>query len=473
MNARIPAWAGSRTTYTWLLALNALALLAMGWKSWGGTGVDEFTYLALAKGILNGHYSQWLTFDPPIPDTFRTPGYPLYIACFTGLTTWWKPLMTVVQGAMYITGCYLVMRVNDRWGGGTLGRNIVLLLLLVSVNVTPWIFVVTPEIPVLFCMAVLLWVDVEHPRPGPWRALGIGLLLGFIFQCRPVYLLFPIARLVFSWWYQRRSLSWGTHAITLAVFGATLLPFAFWNKAHHGVFSVTPIEGGGGVFNLGYWCGRIPGYPKERAFENFISDEMVRFIPEERLAEERRAYETEWDGLEERIAPLLTARDSAMRDSVGGRPNISYTYNTRYTLERERRLKEITLKDIGEHPGYFVAFKAYSAVRLWVVGIDRSRFEQASTVGKAGMIGAFALTLSMFVAVIALPILAVRRRKLSLPTLYPAVLWVVYTGLIHIPFVIQTRYTSSVRPILYLLIAVSVSALLATPAKTASTSDKP
>jgi hypothetical protein len=275
------------------------------------------------------------------------------------------------------------------------------------------------------------------------------------------------------WWHQRPTMPWVPQLITLCVFGITLLPFAFWNRSHHGVFSVTPIEGGGGVFNLGYWCGRIPGYPKERAFENFVSDEMIAFVPTEELAHERKEYEREWDSLEASIAPLLTARDSAMRDSIAGRPCISYSYNSRYALAREKAIKANTIRDIGQHPFYYLAFKAYTAVRLWVVGIDRARFEQAGTIGKIGMAGAFLFTLTTFLTVIMFTWRALRRRRLSIALVHPALLWVVYTGLIHVPFAIQTRYTSSARPIFHLLIAISAAALFVKENTAAQQQEKP
>jgi hypothetical protein len=244
------------------------------------------------------------------------------------------------------------------------------------------------------------------------------------------------------------------------MFASTLVPYALWNRANHGVFTPTPLEGGGGVFNLGYWCGRIPGYPKERAFENFVSDEMVRFVPASELANDRFAYEREWDAIDARLAPLLTRRDSAMRAIIAGRPSICYSHNTRYTLERERLLKDRTLSDIGEHPVYYFAWKCYSAVRLWVVGVDRGRFAASGWGARAGMVAAFLFTLAVLVGGITFLWKAHRRGNLPTIETWPALLWVVYTTAIHLPFVIQTRYTSSARPVLLMLMAASACALV-------------
>ncbi len=449
----------SRTTYLLLLALSGLTITVIGMTCIGVKGVDELSYVALAEGILHGHYSQWLQFDPPIPDTFRTPGYPLYVAAFIGLFDFWRPAMIGTQLLMYVAGLHLMFKVMDRWNTGLVGRNLLLLLLLPSANVTSLIFMVTPEIPVFFCIAVLVYVDVVKRPSDPLSAVGVGLLLGFIFQCRPVYLLFPLIRTLITWWNDKKRYVWGIHLLTMAVFIGTLLPFALWNRAHHGILSPTPLEGGGGVFNLGYWCGRLPGLPKERSFENFIADEMIRFVPASSLATERAAYEQEWDSIDAQVAPLLTSRDSLMRAIINGRPNICYSYNSRFVIARERVIKQRTLMDIKAHPGYYLAFKAYSAVRLWVVGVDRGRFSAAGPVGRILLIAAFLFTFILFAGAIYSISRSVRWGMLRTAEIAHPLAWVLYTGFIYVPFVIQTRYTSSVRAILYMVMAAAMTKL--------------
>jgi hypothetical protein len=132
MVTKLFALLGDSFTYRTLLALTGLMLALVGWRSIGGAGVDEFSYIALADGMLSGSYSQWLTFDPPIPDTFRTPGYPLYIAFFRGLFPAWRWVMIAAQVAMYLGGIALLFRILDHWRCGLAGRSLLLLLLLPS-----------------------------------------------------------------------------------------------------------------------------------------------------------------------------------------------------------------------------------------------------------------------------------------------------------------------------------------------------
>lgn len=49
------------------------------------------------------------------------------------------------------------------------------------------------------------------------------------------------------------------NGIMLAVFGATVLPYALWNWSNHGVFKATPLEGAGSYMHIGYRGGNT-GY---------------------------------------------------------------------------------------------------------------------------------------------------------------------------------------------------------------------
>lgn len=459
MMGKLAAFLGSKRLYHALLGVLIGGLLAGIWFAREAQGVDQFSYVMLAKGILHGYFSQWWDQAVPIPDTFRTPGYPLYIAGSLWLFGTWRALVAV-QLIMFLLALHLTFRTLDRYTPGLVARNVLLLLLLPSVNVTVLIYVVSPEIPVLFGLAVLLWADPFH-RPIRWyHAIGLGLIAAFIFQCRPIFLLFPFARLLADVWYRRTEIQWGTQAIALGTFVCMLLPFGFWNKANHGVFKVTPLEGGAGVFNLGYWCGRIPAYNERRYFWNFTADEMVRFVPKDQVPVEIAAYEREWDAIDAKIAPHFTPADSAMIAFAQRSHDRTYTFNTAYVLVREKAIMRHTLADIADHPGYYAAFKAYTLVRSWVVGIDRTRFEEGSTLQRAKLAAPFLFSMFAFLAALILVPWAHRKKLLRLRDTYPLVLVLVYWGVVHVPFAIQTRYTTSVRLVMYGLIGVAVSALL-------------
>ena len=456
---KIAAFLGSKRLYHVLLALTAASLLLVQWFWWNAEGVDQFSYMGLAKGILHGHFSQWWDMSVPIPDTFRTPGYPLYVAAALALFGTWRAL-AVVQLAMYITSLHFTFRTMERYVAGYVPRNVLLLLLLPSVNVSSLVFVVSPEIPVMFCLSILLWADPMRKRTRWFAAIGLGLIAGFVFQCRPVFLLFPFLRLVLDLWFRRNDFVWQTHTLVIGTFITTLLPFGFWNKEHHGVFKVTPLESGAGVFNLGYWAGRIPDYEERRYFWNFTADEMVRFVPKDSVAAEIAAYNREWDSIDSASAHAFTAGDSLMISIAKRSSDRTFTFNGAYVLAREKAVMHHTWRDIAQHPLYYLTFKAYSAVRLWVVGIDRTRFEEGGMIERSKLTLPFLFSLVTFLAMVILVPLAYRFGGLSLRDTYPLVVLLVYWGSIHVPFTIQTRYTTSLRMVMYGLIGMAIAVLL-------------
>lgn len=460
MRDRVLALLGSRRTYLGLIALNVLigGALVLNIVRRAGTGADAHSYLGLAQGILHGHYSMYWDLPHPFPDTFRAPGYPLYLAVFIGLFGTWR-WAGLLQAALFVLCVHVSFKTMSRFGFGLAARNVFLLLLLSSQNVVMYVPLVNPEIPALACLTLMTLFDPLYRRPRWSTGIGLGLLAGFAFQCRPIFLLLPFARFAFDLLFFRKDIQWRTSGLLLGTFLITLLPFSFWNLTNHGVFRPTPLEGGGGVFQMGYWSGRIPDYHQHRYWGNFTGDEMIRFVPADSIPANIRAYEREWDGIDSALAPLLAAADTDMLAHYVEYVN-EKTFNARYTLERERILKRLTAQHMLEHPVYTVAFKCYTAVRLWVIGIDRGEFLRAGIKGKVPLVLPFLVTFLQFaLAVVAIP-LALRRRLLERRDLHPMLFVVLYGWLISVPFTIQSRYTVPLRFLFFILVAMATVALL-------------
>jgi hypothetical protein len=459
-----------RRTYHVLLVLNALMALGIC-LGFGHHGEGDWdTYHGLALGILNGEYSFWWPLQQYIPDTFRTPGYPLYIATVIHVFGTWKA-MTFLQFGMYAASVYLMLKCIERLGGDLLAKNIALLLLLPSINVPFYIGTMLPEIPVMVCLMALCWIWTKQERT--WLdALGMGALYAFVFQCRPIFLLFPFCILACDILFKRGRIHWMKEITALVIFGLSLVPFGLWNQRNHGVFSVKPLEGGGGVFHTGYWAGRIPNYQEQRYWGNTTGDEIFDFVPFDDRQKEIAAFNAEWDSIDARLAPFLTHQDTVMLDSIASIGPVCRTWSTQYTLEREKILVAQTLKNIREHPGYYFTFKAYSAMRLWVIGIMREDFRNADAKGRLIILYPTLMTLTIFLmAIITVPIALVKKR-ITLRTTYPLILLLLYYTIIHTPFTIQARYTTSVRLVLYMLMGLAIAALLRKAAQRGSGTDR-
>jgi len=240
-----------------LLALNLLVAVAVLIVFHGATGGDARSYFSLADGILHGRYSMWWFLPVDVPDTFRNPGYPLFLAPFRYFTTSVLP-MQVAQLVLYAGAVLLTLRIIGRLGGGVAARNLFLLILLPSINMPYFIPAIFPEIPTLALITAFVWLDVEG-KEGWKKAVLLAALAGAAFQMRSSILLLPALWIVARWVFQRDKAKLGANLVFLCAFGLTLLPYSLWNYAHHGVFKPTPLEGGGGVAHMGWWSGKIPG----------------------------------------------------------------------------------------------------------------------------------------------------------------------------------------------------------------------
>jgi hypothetical protein len=175
-------------------------------------------------------------------------------------------------------------------------------------------------------------------------------------------------------------------------------------------------------------------------------------------------YEREWVAMKAELDPLLTAKDSAMLAAMQHLPHPAEgTYNTAYTLKREQLLFRSTMEHYKADPLYVLAYKSYSAVRLWVIGIQRQEFLKASMMGRLQMVYATASTGLMFLLSVILLPLAYRRGVLSLRTTWPFLAYLAYFGLLHVPFTIQARYTTSVRFLMFALLALAIGRLWRRP----------
>jgi len=177
------------------------------------------------------------------------------------------------------------------------------------------------------------------------------------------------------------------------------------------------------------------------------------------------AFNAEWGRITASIDPLLTTVDSVMLDSLQTQPGLFRTYNTAFTTAREHLLWQATMAHVRAEPGYTLRYKLYSAVRLWVTGVQVDEFKKASPVGKIVLLYPFLITLLVLLAaVVIVPIAFLRHRGLA-ATCLPLVIWLVYFGVVHIPFVIQARYTMPVRLLLFALIAICAERLWSSSAR--------
>ncbi len=471
--ARLLQFLDQRRTFRALLILNVLMVLVTLWMSRNSMLSDGWSYLNLAEGILHGKYSMWWVLDGYYPDTFRAPGYPFFIACCLKLFGTWKAVK-VVNFVLYWVALYYALRTIEHLDPRRSTRSIFLLLLLPMVNIPFYINQLYTEIPVL---AGLTFLMDAYLRMGRWsilRAAIAGLLMGFLILCKPMLVAFPFGMLVLTWWFGRSGSDVRGQLVMLGMCTVSLLPYGLWSLEHHGVFKVTPIQGGSGYMHFAYWCGKMPAYQDTISLRNFTGDELIRFTPEDSVPANIASFEQEWAGVNAQLAPLLTREDSVMMASWDRLPYAAEpTYNTAYALMREKLLGRLALQHMLHDPWYTLGYKAYTAVRLWVIGIQRQDFARASLSSRVQMLYATLSTLFNFLLALVLLPWAYLRGILPLRTTWPLLATVLYVWLLHIPFTIQARYTVCARFALFVLMALALTGFLQRAAARRNTLGRP
>lgn len=473
---RVAAWLGSARLFWTLAGVNLLIAVAVAVATAHTLNLDDrSSYLGLAEGLRYGRYSAWYFLPDYLPDTFRNPGYPLFLFLLqsVGLA---EQGIHAVQVGLYLATVGLIVRVAAQCEPGPnswLARNVFLLLLIPNIQLAYLAAYIYPEVLVAFSIA--LYGTVALTWPTGWkRTVTLGLVAGLVFQLRPVFIFFPLAQVLLDFWQSRGrhwAYSWGQAAALLLVFGSTMLPYAFWNHRHHGVFKPTSLEGGAGVMQIGFWALRMPGYAEGRYWGNRMGDEVISFAAPATVPAHIAAFNREWDLIDAQSIPLMTARDRRYKALMHhylppARPEYGYlfpTYSSAYTLRREQLLMQANVADILREPGYYLKTRLYTLVRLWVTGIQRPAWQAAATplVKIKIVYPALVSGLTFLLAVLGIA-WGVRRRGVRdcLPTWRFTLALVAYFGLVHLPFAIQARYTVPVRLWLLLVVALAASAWL-------------
>ncbi|MBI3300122.1 MAG: glycosyltransferase family 39 protein [Elusimicrobia bacterium] len=224
--------------------------------------IDGVGYLALAGNMLDhGVFSTGP--EPFVPNTFRTPGYPLFLAPFVALFD--APVLPAALAQCLIgaaTAVLLWRWLEPRWGrlAAAVGA-LAVALDLVTIFHTPMLLSETVFVFLVVAAFVRTWDQIE--RPGLKGAALCGLLWGVGALVRPLSFHLPVA-LVWVWRRDRK-------AAACFLLAAYLLPGA-WMARNFRATGVSAFSGVGGVAMLSYMAAgieslRLGGTVKERDLE--------------------------------------------------------------------------------------------------------------------------------------------------------------------------------------------------------------
>lgn len=460
----------SPTSKTQALRIGALLLLncASGIIAWRMGSAQPFPdakgYVLMSEGLRHGQFSSWYFLEGGPPETLRMPGYPLFLAAVRSLSQA-PAFLTLVQLSLHFaalaTCAWMVLRTTRSF------RSLEFFLLFSALNIQiPFLTGFTGSDSLTATVTTVYASVFVTQREFRW-GIVLGLLGGIGFQLRPALLLLPFVLTGAILLWDRKRL---TQAVVhLAVFGVTLLPFGVWNLRSHGVFRVTPIEGGAGAAHLGYWNFRVPGGYADRFYwgNAFIEDLLNPFAPSpEAGAAAITEYEAEWSEINATIEGLETPDDRALQARMRGElnPGIIATRNSRYTLARERALWARVLARGTEDPIFYLKTRAYTVLRSYFTGINAVAWRDAKTNPEYAKLLAPTLLQLVFILgglALSLATAMYRGRRFPIEARYLLTL-VLYFGFVHAPFVIGSRYTMPAHLSLLAVVAMIAGGVRAT-----------
>lgn len=409
---------------------------------------DHFTYLYYVKGLHQGRYSYWYFLKDYIPDTFRNPGYTFFLF-FLSYINDSVLFIKIVQLVLLFLSIILMLKIIDYYDKCLVLKNLFLILVCINFVVLSYPAFIYPESLMIFLMSLLVFIELRMDNASWKKHVFLALLYGYCFQVRPVILFIPLVRFLY-YLYQHNKVSIIKNVAFIIIFIATLLPYGFWNLKHHHQFKMTPLEGGGGVLYLGYWSPKMINYMENKYWLNItFEDAFINFVDKKEVPNNIKRFNNEWDSLEQVCSQYLTPLDIARLDTMKKYPDLFVTYNTKYTLEREKILKKLAIQHYLEDWQYGLKLKVYSFFRLWFTGLPVKEETGNHLLSSIGLIFAFPSTFITLLLFLGYLIFCFIKRRKIVYTLALPLLLCLYFDVLHIPFALQSRYTIPVR-MLYL-----------------------
>jgi len=277
--------------------------VAVGYAWRRGGAIDHFALASVDGGEFTRIASNWVdsfaySQSPSAPyesDTWRTPGYPLFLAGVMTIAGSSPVVLVVAQQLVAVLSAWLFFVVARRRLGRTAATVASLLWILEPFRAyySLWLLSLTWFV---FVLLAGLWSWDRQgalDRPGRWAVLT-GALVGFAVLVRPVAILLPPLVCIGAGWRARRL---GVAAMCLAGTVAVLLPWVVRNRV---------VAGHWGLSHQG---GAVLAY--------FKASEVLLWERGQRRARYDEAVVHEvWDALDASLHARLEADGVALSDDA-------------------------------------------------------------------------------------------------------------------------------------------------------------
>ena len=380
---------------------------------------DAITYDMPAYNLLAGHgYTNCLA-PPYEPSVMRTPTYPLVLAATYATLGRNAAAVIAVNIVFDVVAALLLFAVALRklpswWAIAFLGATALL---------APWSFFIGMRLSeplAALLVAATLWLWLKPPSPARWLALGV--CLGVLLLCRPVFFLLPLAVALWAVTLGRSRLGGGGAWVVAALFAGLLTVWTPWvvrNAVSVNRFIPLTAAGSGLSLWLGTWYDGGSYWTTKR-----VGRRLERTIPDRAFAsaEER-----------ERVVPQFERWIDLYFSNAGMK-----------MVEPDRALRAVALDKIRSEPLEWVTVRLRGTARMLKQRFFGLRLTKSKTPWEIATW--FVSALALFGAAI-----TVWRRSWQ-----PVSLIFLYTWLIHFPSHTEARYLAPAYGAAMLLAALAL-----------------
>jgi hypothetical protein len=138
-----------------------------------------------------------------------------------------------------------------------------------------------------------------------------------------------------------------------------------------------------------------------------------------------------------------------------------YLYNSQYTIEREKLLKQKVAEHIKENPLFYLKTRIYTFFRFWFTGINPDKLKEANSLrSRIMIIYPFAVTVVFILGGLLLLCFFLFKKIISLKEYFLVFCFLLYFDIVHLPFTVQARYSVPAHLLILFLLAISFGNIL-------------
>jgi 4-amino-4-deoxy-L-arabinose transferase-like glycosyltransferase len=446
-------------------ALSIVALVALAHAAcfavyqrpeWNSSWDDQAGYQRLAHVLATtGEFTRSPELQPFVPETIRTPAYPLFVAAVYRVAGEHHVAVAAAQGLLFALITLVVFALASR-----LASQRVALAAAAFTALYPAIpyygALVLTEVLCTFFVTLGLWTAVRAIQDRRTSQFVLtGVLFGLATLTRPTFALFPVAlvgciALAALWrgqWRRAVPAVW-----TLAAFAVVLAPWLAYNAIYVHRLTISPAGGIGRATWEASWQGTWSGR---------VQSDLTR-LADAHVDDDDAALDAAVTGF---------AADS----SLPAAPMLSYVHQWRDirriwntpTDPRERALKRIAADDeywrIGlenikrDRVGHLLRRLTVGTFVLWAAEIP-IRYSHINSV-RPFIIHGMWLVQAGVMALALIGLLFVARRRGALDAA-PLAALIAYVTALHVPMLAEARYSLPAKPLVLTLAAIAVAELL-------------